>query len=230
VSATFRRNEHFADEEWLDFTRHQDGEDQRSRIDAHLQAGCDRCERSLQLWQKAFTFARQDAAHEPPDAVLRQLKGQFALQRPDLERAPLPASLVFDSFRQPAAAGVRSAGPMPRQLFYKAGRYAIRLRTVPVADTDRLLIVGQVIDEDDPGRRLGDVAVLIFKKDATVDRTLTNRLGEFVFEGLPDAEGLRIAIGVRDSGFLTVALPVAGTDRGGDGPPRRSRLNWKRGE
>jgi hypothetical protein len=226
---SFRPDAHFADDEWLDFARHQDGAEQRARLGAHLQTGCRRCEKALRFWQTVFELARQDVAYEPPDAAVRQLKGQFAFQRPKgaLERAALRASLVFDSFKQPLASGVRSAGSEPRQLFYKAGRYAIRLRTESVADSGRLLIVGQVVDEDDPARALRDIAVLVFMKDATMDRTLTNGLGEFVFDGMPDAENLRIAIGVRETGFLTVALPVAGKQRGGDDTPRRSRLNWK---
>ncbi len=231
LSASLRRDGHFADDEWLDFARHQDGAEQRARLGAHLQSGCRRCERASRFWQSVFDLARQDVAYAPPDAAVRQLKGQFALQpRPKgaLERAALRASLVFDSFKQPLASGVRSAGAEePRQLFYRAGHYAIRLRTESVADSGRLLIVGQVVDENDPGRALGDLAVLVFKKDATLDRTLTNGLGEFMFEGMPDADSVRIAIGMRDSGFLTVALPVAAAHPGSDDTPRRSRLNWK---
>ena len=229
LSASFRRDGHFADDEWLDFARQQEGAEQRARLGAHLQSGCRRCGQALRFWQTVFALARQDVAYAPPDTAVRQLQGEFALQRPKgaLERAAIRASLVFDSFKQPLASGVRSAGPEPRQLFYKAGRYAIRLRTEPGADSGRQLIVGQVVDEDDPGRALADLAVLVFKKDATMDRTLTNGMGEFVFDGMPDTESLRIAIGVRDAGFLTVALPVAGKPRGGDDTPRRSRLNWK---
>jgi hypothetical protein len=228
VSASFRRDGHFADDEWLDFARGQDAAEQRSRLGAHLQSGCKPCDKALRFWQTVFGLARQDVAYEPPDAVIRQLEGQFALQRPKgaLARATLRASLVFDSFKVPLAAGVRSTGPIPRQLFYKAGRYAIRLRTDPVPDSDRLMIVGQVVDEENPDHTLSDLAVLIFTGKEIVDRTLTNRLGEFTFEGAPTKD-LRLAVGIRTAGFLTVAMPESRKKKRLDEPLRRSRLNWK---
>ena len=58
------------------------------------------------------------------------------------------------------------------------------------------MLVGQVVDEEDPGQTLSDLAVLIFTGKEIVDRTLTNRLGEFTFEGAP-AEDLRLAVGIR---------------------------------
>jgi hypothetical protein len=222
VSASFRRTRHAADDELLDYARETGDAARRAELASHLEAGCRRCADTLRLWVSAVDAAGRDRAYDVPDALLRQVKGAFSVHRPDAR--PLLASLVFDSFLQPLAAGVRASAAGPRQLFYKAGRYAVRLRTEPVADSGRLLLVGQVFDEDDPAGALGDIGVLIFRKNATMDRTLTNRLGEFVFETMPDADGLRIAIGVRDHGFLTVALPAAGK-RGDE--TRRSRLNWK---
>ena len=60
--------------------------------------------------------ADQEAAYRPPDEALRQLKGDFALRRPKglLERVAEQAALVFDSFRVPQPAGVRTAGRVRR--------------------------------------------------------------------------------------------------------------------
>jgi hypothetical protein len=225
VSASFRRDRHAADEDWLDYAREVGDPARRAELASHLEAGCRRCADTLRLWLSAVEVAGRDRAYDPPDALLRQVKGAFSLQRPDHRRS-LAASLVFDSFLQPLAAGVRSSAPGPRQLLYKAGRYAVRLRAEEAA-TGRLSLVGQVVDEERPGSFLPQVTVLVFAGKEAIDQTLTNRLGEFAFDAAP-AEDLQLAIGLAENGFLTVALPVARSDRGAEAPPPRTkRMNWK---
>ena len=171
--------------------------------------------------------ADQEGAYRPPEGAIRQLRGEFALRRPKrlLERVAEQVALVFDSFRQPQPAGVRSAGPGPRQLLYKAGRYTIRVRLEPAADAERLSIVGQILDAQDPPSALQDIAVLALKGSKTLDRTLTNHLGEFVLE--PDAaENLRLCVGVAEIGTFTVQPPRA---RKGPVGRRRSQGTRRRG-
>ena len=226
VSASFRRERHAADEDWLDFARETGDPARRAELASHLAAGCRRCAGTFRLWRSAVEVARRDRAYEPPDALIRQVKGAFSLQRPNPRRT-LAASLVFDSFLQPLAAGVRASAPTPRQLLYKAGRYAIRLRAEEEAATGRVSLVGQVVDEDLPGSFLPQVTVLVFAGKQAIDQTRTNRLGEFAFEAAP-AGALQLAIGLPEDGFLTVALPIARSDRGAEAPrPRARRLNWK---
>lgn len=211
MSASFRRDQHAADEDWLDFALALGDPGRRADLAAHLASGCRRCADTLRLWLSVAEVAGRDRAYEPPDALIRQVKGAFALERPNARNA-LAASLVFDSFLQPLAAGVRATAPGPRQLFYKAGRYAIRLRAEEEPGTGRVSLFGQVVDEEHPGAFLPDVTVMVFDGNKTVDRTLTNRLGEFVFEDAP-ALGLQLAIRLGETGYLTVALPVARTAR-----------------
>jgi hypothetical protein len=175
--------------------------------------------------------ADQEGQYSPPPAALRQLTGEFALRRPKrlLERA----ALVFDSFRQPQLAGVRSAGLGPRQLVYSVGRYTVRLRVEPSGSPERLTIVGQILDAHDPPTELRDIAVLALKGNKTLDRTLTNYLGEFVLE--PDAaENLRLSVGLAPIGTFAVqatrwyaeTAPSAGGDDDtldGDGRKNRAR-------
>jgi hypothetical protein len=157
-------------------------------------------------------LAGQEGPYEPPDGVVGQARAEFALRRPEglRERVARKASLVFDSFRQPLPAGVRAAGPSPRQVLYKAGRYLIMLRVEPSADSDRLSVVGQILDEMHPKKAVENVAVLVLNGDEAVERTLTNRLGEFQLEPDP-AESLRISVGVPEIGSLSVPWPMVGT-------------------
>lgn len=208
VSASFRRDDHADDALALEYVRQAGDAQARADLAAHLQAGCTRCALSIRLWTSAVAASGRDRSYAPPDASVRQARGAFALRRPTARRG-LVASLAFDSALAPLWAGVRasSSGSGPRQLLYKAGRYVIRLRAEDGATGGRAL-VGQVVDERLPGSFLADVTVMIFDGKKTVDRTITNRLGEFSFENAPPG-ALRLAIGIAKSGFLTVAVPVA---------------------
>jgi hypothetical protein len=224
-----RKNEHSSEEDWFDFARQQAAPALRARLEQHLEKGCSRCTQTVRLWRAVLDVADQEAAYRPPDEALRQLKGDFALRRPKglLERVAEQAALVFDSFRQPQAAGVRTGGAAPRQLLYKAGRYSIRLRLEPGADAQRLSIVGQLVDEQHSPAAVQDIAVIALKGTKTVDRTLTNHLGEFVLE--PDsAENLRLCVGVAEIGTFTV-VPRQATGRTEGDAVRALDMSGRRG-
>ncbi len=224
-----RKNEHSGEEDWFDFARQQAAPALRARLEQHLEKGCSRCTQTVRLWRAVLDVADQEAAYRPPDEALRQLKGDFALRRPKglLERVAEQAALVFDSFRQPQPAGVRTAGAAPRQLLYKAGRYSIRLRLEPASDAERLSIVGQLVDEQHSPAAVQDIAVIALKGTKTVDRTLTNHLGEFVLE--PDsAENLRLCVGVAEIGTFTV-VPRQATGRTEGDAVRALDMSGRRG-
>jgi hypothetical protein len=225
--------EHFREEDWVDFARDQAGSPLRARLMQHLDEGCPRCAKAVRLWKAVLDVAAQQAAYVPPPETVRQARAHFAFHKPEglVARASRRAALVFDSFRQPLALGVRASGPSPRQLLYRAGRYAVRLRLEPAADTERMSIVGQLLDEHiGPAGAVQDIAVLVMKGRKTLDRTLTNHLGEFLLE--PDAaENLRLCVGVAEIGSFAVE-PKARSGRagggadaslGGQGTQRRAR-------
>jgi hypothetical protein len=206
---------HFTEEAWADFARQQGEPEQRARLARHLQ-GCERCAQTLDVWTAVMGLAGQEAAYQPPDGVMARAKAHFALHRPPglIERAVRRASLVFDSFRPPVLAGVRAAGSSPRQLLYKAGRYLIRLQVERKAGSDRLSIVGQIVDEVNPKSALPDLPVLLSSNKETLDRTVTNILGEFQLESDP-SESLRLTVGIPEIGTLTLPGLLAGREAGG---------------
>jgi hypothetical protein len=209
MNAESRREEHFSEEDWVDFAREQGDLDQRARVARHLEAGCPRCAQTLRIWTAVLSVAEQEASYPPPEQAILHVKKQFAGQKPKgfRERVATQVALVFDSFRQPLPAGVRATALLPpRYLLYKAGRYAIRVRIEPSATTDSWSIVGQILDEQEPTRILRDIAVLAMKGTRTLGRTLTNQLGEFHLE--PDAaDSLQLSVGVPEIGTFTVEPP-----------------------
>jgi hypothetical protein len=225
---------HFTEEAWADFVRGQGEPEQRARLEQHLDAGCERCAETLGVWTAVVGLTGQEASYQPPEGVVTRMKGQLALSRPErlIERAVRSASLIFDSFRQPALAGVRAAGASPRHLLYKAGRYLIRLQVEREAGSDRLSVVGQIVDEANPQNALEDLPVLLMSNKETLDRTLTNTLGEFHLKSDP-SEDLRLSVGIPEIGTLTLpgllagAAGLGGADvlgmRGGLGRRTRAR-------
>jgi hypothetical protein len=224
-----RKGEHLTEEDWFDFAHQQAAPGVRASLEQHLEKGCSRCTQTVRLWRAVLDVADQEVAYRPPDEALRQLKGDFAFRRPKglLEKVAEQAAIVFDSWRQPQVAGVRSAGASPRQLLYKVGRYMIRIRLEPAPDSERVSIVGQLVDEHHSPEAVQDIAVLALKGGKTLDRTLTNHLGEFVLE--PDAaENLRLCVGVAEIGTFTVE-PRQATERPEGDAVRALAMSGRRG-
>jgi hypothetical protein len=203
---------HFGDEEWADFARDEGAAEQRARMQHHLDEGCRRCSRRLAVWSTVRRLASREAAYRPPDGAVRLVRGQYALERPrsDLRRASL-AALVFDSFRAPLPVGVRSAGTSTRQLLYRSGGRLVKLRVDRDRDSERMSLVGQVVDERNPYRELQNLPVLVQSGRKTVSRTLTNRLGEFEVEFEP-ARSLRLSVGIPGPKAITLRLPLGADD------------------
>lgn len=198
------RTGHLADEECADLARGR-GDARRER---HLE-GCARCARRLRLWRDVKGFAGREAAYAPPDSLVREVRGRFAYQKPAgmLERAARAAVLLFDSMSAPLAEGVRSAAAPSRLLLYGKGGRLLKLRVETQDQSESLSLTGQVVEEGDPKRKLGNLPVLVQSGGRTVDQTLTNQSGEFELE-LKPASAMRLTVGVPGPGALIVILPV----------------------
>jgi hypothetical protein len=200
------RTGHFADEECADFAR---GRGDARRRQAHLDEGCQRCSRRLRFWESVGRVAGREARYVPPDSVVRQVHGHFAIHRPAgfLERTARAASLLFDSLNAPLAHGVRAAATPSRLLLYGKGGRLLKLRVESQVESESLSLVGQVVEENDPKRKLPNLPVLVQSGSKTVNQTLTNQSGEFTLE-LEPATSLRLVVGVPGPDALMVMLPV----------------------
>ena len=220
--------EHFTESDWTGFARGHGDPGRRARVAQHLEARCAQCEHTLRLWSILLSVAEQQAAEAVPFARPRaRVEARESLGR----RLASGVALVFDSFRQPQLAAVRATSTATRQLLYKAGRYTIKLQVEPGAASDRVCIVGQILDDQDPAAVLRDIAVRALKGSRTLGRTHTNRMGEFHLE--PDAtEELQLSVDVPEIGTFTVepqrSVVAAGEGRsgkpaGGSGRTKRAR-------
>ncbi len=176
--------EHFAMEKWVDFVRNVSGAPDKAAMQKHLETGCKQCTKTLDLWKHVHQVAQHERALEPPESAVRAIKGSFAIHGPRRERprSRSIASLLFDSALSPVQVGVRSSSSTARQLLFGVGSYRIDLRMEPQLDSDKVALVGQVLQSTDPHEGLGALPVALVKGRKVVAETITSQFGEFNLE------------------------------------------------
>lgn len=200
---------HFVMQQCVDFVRGALPHQQSLAMQQHLDSGCAKCRSMVETWKHVLDCTEREKSYEPPDAYVRMAKAQFALNRPEQadSRAIARADLVFDSFAQPVASGVRSFGSRARQLVFRKGNYSIDMRIEPQGN--RLAIVGQVLDSGRANSGIGEVAVRLV---AYKQHTTTSRFGEFQFE-VERMENLELLFDMSEERDLMISIPLS------QGPP-----------
>ncbi|MHB8540367.1 MAG: hypothetical protein ACYDCD_05420 [Candidatus Acidiferrales bacterium] len=171
---------HFSLEQWADFARDVVGEEKKAAMQAHLESGCKPCADIHREWSHVREVAGREGAYRPPESAVRTVKGMGAIHARPAKSGI--ARLLFDSSRSPVAAGVRSASTIARQLLYGVGSYRIDVRMEPQMDSDKVSLVGQVLNSAEPAKHVGDVPVALLKGRKVVGESQTNAFGEFHLE------------------------------------------------
>ncbi len=175
---------HFSMEQWIDFARNVIGPRERAEMESHLSDGCKQCSKTLSLWQRVSEASRRESAYVPPQSLVGTVMGTFAIQRPRRvgHAAQTIASLLFDSARTPLAAGVRSAATTERQLLYGVSKYRVDVRIEPQPNSERVALVGQILNSTDPGKSIGAVPVRLCQGRKVLAESMTSPFGEFDVE------------------------------------------------
>lgn len=189
-----RNMKHFEITEWTDFVRGLVTPVRREAMEQHLTGGCGKCSRIVDVLAKVSRLAGADKI-DVPDFAVHCARAIFALEQPREVRVldRMAGLLVFDSFREPLPAGVRSQHRVSRQTLYEAGDYAIDLRQEQERGGTRVTMVGQIASRKQPGRALAGVAVVLSSGDSVLAKTVSNEFGEFQME-YPPARDLRLDI------------------------------------
>lgn len=172
---------HFDTTDWTDYVRNVGDATRREEMAQHL-TGCAKCQTTVNLLSKLVTVAGADTP-KVPDYLVRNAKALFSLRKP--EKATLTttvAKLVFDSFRDPLAAGVRGQQRVTRQAMYEAGTYCVDLRMEHERGGAMVTLIGQVADRSNPARGVGGAPVMLMAGQDVVARASCNQFGEFQFE------------------------------------------------
>jgi hypothetical protein len=167
----------------------------KSGLEQHLST-CDDCASLRQELQTMVSDLERDAVFEPPAEAV-----QFGIDLFQPVRQPaggkvrrIIAALVFDTFDQPAMAGVRRVGAPPRQLLFRAGDVDVDVKIEAMVANDRITLVGQVLSN---GAKFFDNTPVKLESHGMVRfKTTTNLVGEFSFDEVP-----------KDTYHLSVDLP-----------------------
>lgn len=223
---------HFTTEEWADFARNVVAADKKELMESHLESGCKQCSGTADLWKQVQEMAHREASYEPPAGALRTVKAMYGIHRePEMTAATTSlAELLFDSINTPMFVGVRSTAVDVRQLLYGQGDYRLDLRLEPRVDSDRISIVGQLLNSVDPMATLGAIPVALLRGSKVVAETTTNRFGEFDFDTTLE-QNLQLRVSIPQGPEFSVPLvdPLAGNDAGTETSDSRSVRKLLRG-
>jgi len=175
---------HFKLEEWADFVRGVAREEQKKEMQNHLDNGCKGCAKLFATWKRVHEAGRREASYQPPESVVRSVKGAgviHGLGKGWPVRSPI-AELLFDSMSTPVAAGVRSTAVSLRQLLYGVGEYRLDLRIEPQENSDKVALIGQVLNSAHPDQPIGVTSVVLKRGKKVLAESMTNQLGEFQLE------------------------------------------------
>ena len=117
------------------------------------------------------------------------------------------ARLVLDSFLQPLGADARYSQQFSaRRLLYESEDLIADLSLEPQVDSQRITVVGQVLDAAQPARQLASFSIVLQGQAGPITVATTNELGEFHFD-FDSEPGLTLEIGVKRNHWISLELP-----------------------
>jgi hypothetical protein len=205
---SYSNKKHFADGEWADFVNGHLTDEQRRNMQGHLNTNCSGCLASLAVWRSVAAAAREESKYEVPAWAVQHVKNAFSAAAAPraVKRGFRIPRLMFDSFWQPAAVGVRSVGLAPRQLHYKSGDIAVELRLEPEAGSERVSIIGQLTSKTQNSEAVQGVLVLATSIDGRIGEASTNQFGEFQLSFVPEGD-VRLSFALHDGNNLSIPFP-----------------------
>lgn len=189
---------HVNAEKLMEYMDGQLTEATKAMIDSHL-AHCPDCEQVRQEIQQFVIWLQSDSTFEPPAETLQWGVNLFQPMLQPQETVggkirKIVASLIFDTYDEPMAAGVRRVGAPPRQLLFRAGDVDVDVKIESTEGKDRISLVGQVLSSSQ--KFFDNTPVKLESHGMVRYKTMTNAVGEFVFDEVP-----------KDTYHLSVDLP-----------------------
>jgi hypothetical protein len=202
---------HFDIEQWADFSRGVASEADRSSMERHLASGCTRCNRIVHLLRGVAAVVGSE--YEPPASVVRTAKALYQPPRP----GRLAARIVYDSFRDPLPAGMRTSDRLTRHVLYEAGDYSLDVRVEEQPGGTAATLVGQLVKRECPAGP-GEVQATLKTGTKTVARAAGNAFGEFQLDYRPVVSlQLEVSLGVAGP---VLDVPLGQTSDPDAKPPR----------
>jgi hypothetical protein len=184
---------HLSSEVALDLIETRAGQPDAEFWGNHIEE-CGGCQERLHDWSALHMSLTGNRLESAPAALIHKAERIF-VQSSESEKQGITevlASLLFDSFAQPAFAGARGSAAGARQIVFRTEQFDVHLK---VSDENKQRrIVGQVLARKGAG--FTDVCRLFLLKDGECrETTLANGLGEFEFSQVPEGPiSLRVGL------------------------------------
>jgi len=198
---------HFDDITWLDFVRGLLTADETWLMQQHLTVGCVECARAHAFWSKMTDVIAREADYGPDASDMRVVTDAFknANRTAAIPNSTELALLIFDSFREAAPAGFRSALMQARHVVFRAGQWTISLR-MKTESANQVFLTGHVMKIDSATEETGAMEVILQQSESPVAGAVTNDFGEFHLE-YRNASYVRLFVKVSPAETLEIHLP-----------------------
>jgi hypothetical protein len=177
---------HLSSETALDFIGGRMAKDEESFWQRHLET-CNQCTEDVGLWRQLETDLKRSHLKSISYEVLNKVTGFFPYRRDESHSSlrSVIATLIFDSFRQPALAGARGSAASARQLVMRAEEFDIHIKVW--GDPDSRQILGQLLPRN--GQNFLRVARFhLLRNGERVESTAVDEIGEFHFTDVPEGD------------------------------------------
>jgi hypothetical protein len=144
---------------------------------------CAECARRLDEWHQLHSRLRKSRLEAAPETLLNAAY-DILVPSPKVGRkiGRILASMIFDSFTQPAFAGARGAAAA-RQMVLRAAEFDVHVRISGKADSRQ--ITGQVLSRGERGFTHA-ASVYLLHGGTRIRSGMLDAMGEFEFEDAPE--------------------------------------------
>jgi hypothetical protein len=118
----------------------------------------------------------------PSDRIVFTVRASFAIQQTAENDATDAVEVLFDSAAQALPPGARASVLCGRQLLYRIGSVYVDLKIDKDTDSERAVLVGQMLDSARPGHALTGIPVAVREQGRRIAQTMSNDNGEFCLE------------------------------------------------
>jgi hypothetical protein len=167
---------HLSAEEALDLIEKRATTEQIRFWDTHM-GTCSSCRNQLEGWQKIREALKRESLESAPAPLVARAESIFEPPAARQTLREILASVVFDSFAQPALAGARG-GSSSRQFLLTAEDFDIHLRIWALANSRR--VTGQILSRG-KNAALKNVSLHLLQEGKRIGTAAADEFGEFEF-------------------------------------------------
>ena len=177
---------HLSSEIALDLIDGRLPQDQKAFWNHHMDH-CQECTAEISRWRELETALRRSHLKSAPDVSMKKavriISPRAAEDRP--ARRSALASIVFDSFLQPALAGARGVSGNARQLVMRAEEFDIHIKVW--GEPEHRQMLGQVLRRSD-AVFVQSASLHLVRQGVRLETANADKTGEFHFTDLPDGD------------------------------------------